>query len=92
MKNSRGTPMTAQAHLFWYRGETSSFLLETGEFLGAFDRIQLSQEILVAAIGDDWPSDRSRRRSSCSPTASGRFPSGARKLPSELVSAVQRER
>ena len=27
-------------------------------FLVSFDRIQLSQEILVAAIGDGWPPDQ----------------------------------
>ena len=57
-----------------------------------FDRIQLSQEILVAAIGDDWPPDQVDAAIELLANSDGKFPSGARKLPSDLVSAVQRER
>lgn len=57
-----------------------------------FDRIQLSQEILVAAIGDGWPEDEVDAAIELLVSSEGRFPSGARKLPSELVKAVQRER
>jgi AcrR family transcriptional regulator len=57
-----------------------------------FDRIQLSQEILVAAIGEGWPEDEVDAAVEMLVSGEGRFPSGARKLPSELVKAVQRER
>jgi AcrR family transcriptional regulator len=57
-----------------------------------FDRIQLSQEILVAAIGDDWPPDQVEAAIELLANSEGRFPAGVRKLPSELVKAVQRER
>ena len=58
----------------------------------SFDRIQLSQEILVAAIGDDWPSDQVDAAIELLADSDGRFPAGVRKLPTELVKAVQRER
>lgn len=56
------------------------------------DRIQLSQEILVAAIGDGWPSDQVDAALELLSSSEGKFPAGARKLPSDLVKAVQRER
>ena len=58
----------------------------------SFDRIQLSQEILIAAIGDDWPPDQVELAVELLANSEGRFPAGVRKLPSELVKAVQRER
>ena len=58
----------------------------------SFDRIQLSQEILVAAIGDDWPPDQVEAAIELLANSEGKFPAGVRKLPSELVKAVQRER
>ena len=58
----------------------------------SFDRIQLSQESLVAAIGDGWTSDQIDAVVELLANREGRFPSGARKLPSDLVRAVQRER
>lgn len=58
----------------------------------SFDRIQLSQEILVAAIGDDWPPDQVEAAIELLANSEGRFPAGVRKLPPELVKAVQRER
>jgi AcrR family transcriptional regulator len=57
-----------------------------------FDRIQLSQEILVAAIGDHWPDEQVDEAIELLASSEGKFPSGVRKLPSELVRAVQRER
>lgn len=57
-----------------------------------FDRIQLSQEILVSAIGDGWPADQVDAAVELLVGGEGKFPSGARRLPSELVRAVQRER
>ncbi len=58
----------------------------------SFDRIQLSQEILAAAIGDDWPPDQVEAAIELLANSEGRFPAGVRKLPPELVKAVQRER
>jgi AcrR family transcriptional regulator len=56
------------------------------------DRIQLSQETLLAAIGDDWPPEQVEAALELLANSSGRFPSGVRKLPPDLVRAVQRER
>jgi AcrR family transcriptional regulator len=57
-----------------------------------FDRIQLSQESLAAAIGDGWSNDQIDAVIELLASSEGRFPSGSRKLPSDLVRAVQRER
>jgi len=57
-----------------------------------FDRIQLSQETLLAAIGDDWPPDQVQAALDLLANSSGKFPSGVRKLPSDLIRAIQRER
>lgn len=57
-----------------------------------FDRIQLSQETLLSAIGDDWPPEQVEAAVELLANSSGRFPPGVRKLPSDLVRAVQRER
>lgn len=57
-----------------------------------FDRIKLSQEALIAAIGDGWSADQVDAVVELLAGSEGRFPSGARKLPSDLVRAVQRER
>ncbi len=56
------------------------------------DRIQLSEEKLVAAIGDHWPQGQVNAAVQLLSNSDGKFPSGVRKLPSDLVSAVQRER
>lgn len=56
-----------------------------------FERIQLSQERLLDAIGDSWPAEQVDAAVELL-GRDGRFPSGIRKLPSDLVSAVQRER
>jgi len=61
-------------------------------FWVSFDRIQLSQEILVAAIGEDWPQEQVDAAVELLANSDGKFPAGVRKLPSELVKAVQRER
>jgi AcrR family transcriptional regulator len=58
----------------------------------SFDRIQLSQEMLVAALGDSWPSAQVDAAIELLASSEGKFPAGIRKLPSDLVSAVQRER
>jgi AcrR family transcriptional regulator len=57
-----------------------------------FDRIQLSQESLLAAIGDDWPPEQVEAALELLVDRNGKFPSGMRKLPSDLVRAIQRER
>ncbi len=57
-----------------------------------FDRIQLSQETLLAAIGDDWPPEQVEAALELLANSSGKFPSGVRKLPSDLIRAIQRER
>lgn len=56
------------------------------------NRIQLSQETLLAAIGDDWPPEQVEAALELLANSSGKFPSGVRKLPSELIRAIQRER
>jgi AcrR family transcriptional regulator len=56
------------------------------------DRVELSQEMLLAALGDSWsPADVGAAAELLS-GGEGKFPSGIRSLPSDLVSAVQRER
>src|SRR3954453_24037732 len=56
------------------------------------DRVELSQEMLLAALGESWsPADVSAAAELLS-GGEGQFPSGIRSLPSELVRAVQRER
>lgn len=57
-----------------------------------FDRIQLSQETLLAAIGDKWPPEQVEVALELLSSSSGKFPSGLRKLPSDLIRVIQRER
>jgi AcrR family transcriptional regulator len=57
-----------------------------------FNRTQLSQETLLAAIGDGWPPDQVEAALELLASTSGKFPPGARKLPPELIKAIQRER
>lgn len=57
-----------------------------------FERIQLSQETLLAAIGDDWPPDQVQVALDLLAGSSGKFPSGVRRLPPDLIRAIQRER
>jgi AcrR family transcriptional regulator len=57
-----------------------------------FERIQLTQETLLAAIGDDWPPDQVEAALALLANSSGKFPSGVRRLPSDLIRAIQRER
>lgn len=56
------------------------------------DRIQLSQETLLAAIGDGWPPEQVEAALDLLANSSGKFPSGVRRLPSDLIRAIQRER
>jgi AcrR family transcriptional regulator len=56
------------------------------------DRIQLSQETLLTAISGDWPPDQVEAALELLANSSGKFPSGVRKLPADLIHAIQRER
>ncbi len=55
-------------------------------------RIQLSQDMLLAAIGDSWPPAEVSAAAELLAGGDGQFPSGIRTLPPDLVRAVQRER
>ena len=56
------------------------------------ERIQLSQDMLLAAVGDSWPPSEVSAAAELLAGGNGQFPSGIRTLPPDLVSAVQRER
>lgn len=58
----------------------------------ASDRVELSQEMLLAALGDSWSQADVSAAAELLSGGEGQFPSGIRSLPSDLVSAVQRER
>lgn len=55
-------------------------------------RVQLSQEMLLAAIGDRWSPGEVSAAAELLAGGDGQFPSGIRSLPPDLVSAIQRER
>lgn len=56
------------------------------------DRVELSQDMLLAALGDSWPPADVSAAAELLSGGEGQFPSGIRSLPTDLVSAVQRER
>jgi AcrR family transcriptional regulator len=56
------------------------------------DRVELSQEMLLAALGKSWPPADVSAAADLLSGGKGQFPSGIRSLPPDLVSAVQRER
>jgi AcrR family transcriptional regulator len=58
----------------------------------ASDRVELSREMLLAALGDSWSQDDVNTAAELLSGGEGQFPSGIRSLPADLVSAVQRER
>jgi len=58
----------------------------------ATSRIQLSQDWLLDAFGDNWPPDQVGAAAEMLAGGDGKFPSGIRSLPSDLVTAIQRER
>ncbi len=58
----------------------------------SYGRIQLSQETLLTAIGDDWPPEQVEVALELLANSTGKFPSGVRKLPPDLIRAIQRER
>lgn len=66
--------------------------MELVSFSVSSNRIQLSQETLLAAIGGDWPPEQVEAALELLANRSGKFPSGVRRLPSDLIRAVQRER
>lgn len=55
-------------------------------------RVQLSHEMLLAAIGDRWSPGEVSTAAELLAGGDGQFPSGIRSLPPDLVSAIQRER
>jgi AcrR family transcriptional regulator len=56
------------------------------------DRVELSQEMLLGALGEGWAAGDVSAAAELLAGGEGQFPSGIRSLPSDLVSAVQRER
>ena len=56
------------------------------------DRVELSEAMLLAALGDSWSQTDVNAAAELLSGGEGQFPSGIRSLPSDLVSAVQRER
>lgn len=56
------------------------------------DRVELSHEMLLAALGDSWSASDVNAAAELLSGGEGQFPSGIRSLPSDLVRAVQRER
>src|ERR1700756_4952331 len=56
------------------------------------DRVELSQEMLLSALGESWAAADVGAAAELLAGGEGQFPSGIRSLPSELVGAVQRER
>jgi AcrR family transcriptional regulator len=56
------------------------------------DRNQINRELLVAALGDEWPDDLIQTAAEMLADSESRFPSGPRRLPGDLVRAIQRER
>jgi AcrR family transcriptional regulator len=55
-------------------------------------RVQLKPSVLVESIGADWSTEQVDAAIELLATSKGRFPAGTRKLPVELVKAIQRER
>jgi AcrR family transcriptional regulator len=56
------------------------------------ERIQLNRETILAALGGDWSADQIGEALELLAAGGGQFPPGSRRLPAELVTAVQRER
>ncbi len=56
------------------------------------DRVELTRDMLLTALGDSWPAAEVSAAAELLSGGNGQFPSGIRSLPSDLVSAVQRER
>jgi AcrR family transcriptional regulator len=58
----------------------------------ASDRVELSEEMLLTALGESWSHADVNAAAELLSGGEGQFPSGIRSLPADLVSAVQRER
>src|SRR6187402_117268 len=58
----------------------------------ASNRVELSEDALLAALGKEWPKADVNAAAELLAGGEGQFPSGIRSLPSDLVRAVQRER
>lgn len=58
----------------------------------ASNRNQTNRELLLTALGDRWPEDLIQVAAEMLADSGSRFPSGPRRLPGDLVRAVQRER
>jgi AcrR family transcriptional regulator len=56
------------------------------------DRNQVNRDLLIAALGDEWPADLIQTAAELLADSDSRFPSGPRRLPGDLVRAIQRER
>ncbi len=56
------------------------------------DRNQFNQNLLLGALGEDWPADLIQTAAEMLADSESRFPSGPRRLPGDLVRAIQRER
>ncbi|MBS1676801.1 MAG: TetR/AcrR family transcriptional regulator [Actinobacteria bacterium] len=56
------------------------------------DRNQINRELLLAALGEEWPADLIQDAAEMLADSQSRFPSGPRRLPGDLVRAIQRER
>jgi AcrR family transcriptional regulator len=57
-----------------------------------FDRIQLSREIVASVAAEGWPPDQIDAAMEMLASGEGKFPSGIRRLPSDLIRTLQRER
>src|SRR5262245_8026148 len=93
----RAYPRLSREHLILpLRGGTVprplAFLRKTVRFFMSSRRIQLSQDMLLAAFGDTWSAEDVSAAAELLAGGEGRFPSGIRSLPSALVKAVQHER
>jgi AcrR family transcriptional regulator len=72
------------------RPDRTRFLHDS--FLVTPDRNQIDRDSLVAALGDEWPEDLIQTAVELLADSDSRFPSGPRRLPGDLVRAIQRER
>jgi AcrR family transcriptional regulator len=61
-------------------------------FLVSSDRNPINRELLLEALGDEWPDDLIQVAAEMLSDSDSRFPSGPRRLPGDLVRAIQRER
>jgi AcrR family transcriptional regulator len=61
-------------------------------FLVLSDTNQINRELLIGALGDEWPADLIQIAAEMLADSDSRFPSGPRRLPGDLVRAIQRER